>query len=504
MEVVRDYTAIVALFEGDAFRWNSGVDVGTAMVVTYSFTETDDLADASISDPYGAASYISFSSAQRDQTRAAFSQFEQGTGLRFVEVDGPAMINLYGTPFFYDNIAGWGHYPWSSLSRAGGGDIVVALDQGGATYVGPGSFEYEVILHEIGHGLGLSHPHEGDLILASDLDNNQQTVMTYNFGASYADAPGNLDIDALQYIYGTADQLDGWTIGTARGGGVKITASLAGDTVLAPAQDSRVFGKGGEDTLIGREGDDHLFGGAGHDEIAGGFGRDLLNGQNGADTLTGGDGADSLYGGKGDDLLLGGSSASGYSGSAQDHLFGGSGEDTLYGGGGNDRLEGGGKADRLYGGDGFDVLYGNAGNDVLLGDLGTAGTGGSSKDELFGGTGKDTLYGDGGRDILDGGAGDDVLYGGEGRDRLIGGSGSDTFAFNYADRDAVDRILDFNANRDLIDLTYFDFAISSLDDISIRTGPKNTIITFSPGFGDYEIRLVGYTGALEEDVFLFG
>lgn len=110
MPSVRDHTAILAMLENDSFRWNSGADAGLGMVVTYNFTEGAALGSAA-DDPYGASRYVAFSETQRAHTRAAFAQFEENTGLRFVEVSGPAMINLYGTPSFSGNTAGWGALP---------------------------------------------------------------------------------------------------------------------------------------------------------------------------------------------------------------------------------------------------------------------------------------------------------------------------------------------------------------------------------------------------------
>ncbi len=78
---------------------------------------------------------------------------------------------------------------------------------------------------------------------------------------------------------------------------------------------------------------------------------------------------------------------------------------------------------------------------------------------MTGTDGRDLLIGAGGADVLDGLAGDDQLNGGAGDDRLIGGTGDDTL---YGNRGAdtfvftagfgADRIGDFDARRDMIDL----------------------------------------------------
>ena len=60
MSEVSDYSALLYYLDDDVFRWNGQTSVGTQVVVTYSFVETQDLAPVS-TDPYGASSYWSFS-----------------------------------------------------------------------------------------------------------------------------------------------------------------------------------------------------------------------------------------------------------------------------------------------------------------------------------------------------------------------------------------------------------------------------------------------------------
>ena len=95
--------------------------------------------------------------------------------------------------------------------------------------------------------------------------------------------------------------------------------------------------------------------------------------------------------------------------------------------------------------------------------------GSSQGDTLAGTSDGDFLNGFGGTDVINGLGGNDVLVGGPGRDRLTGGSGSDTFVFeSYLDRG--DRISDFEAGTDLIDLS------------SIFASPNYTSVT---PFDDY-------------------
>lgn len=68
-------------------------------------------------------------------------------------------------------------------------------------YPHKGSQAYDAILHEIGHALGLKHPFEGEYKLPPELDNNENTIMSYNHVKlpNYTFRP--YDIKALNYLY---------------------------------------------------------------------------------------------------------------------------------------------------------------------------------------------------------------------------------------------------------------------------------------------------------------
>jgi hypothetical protein len=105
-------------------------------------------------------------------------------------------------------------------------------------------------------------------------------------------------------------------------------------------------------------------------------------------------------------------------------------------GSGNDTLIGNAVANTLDAGAGHDSIAGGAGGDVLLGRAGT-----------------DTLKGEAGNDRIYGGEGHDRIFGGAGRDTLEGGSGLDRFYFDVKGSVHADRILDFKPADDTIMLS---------------------------------------------------
>ncbi|MEO1307763.1 MAG: hypothetical protein AAFV38_07475, partial [Pseudomonadota bacterium] len=281
-----------------------------------------------------------------------------------------------------------------------------------------GSFGFATLLHELGHTMGLLHPHDGPNILVDSLDHPGNTVMTYQFGRgpTFFSSLGAFDIEALQHLYGAPVDVTGWTF-TDLGAAFEISGSARADKIMGVASDNIINGRNGFDHIWGRDGDDSLDGGDGNDTIEAGAGDDEVYGKDGNDSLFGENGDDLLVGGAGADLLKGDTNPSDF---GHDELRGNQGRDTLIGGGGSDLLKGGK-----------------------------------------------------GKDHLEGGAGADILIGGEGVDTLQGDSGSDTFTFRAFKTVTVDTILDFQLGIDSIDLTDGNF---SAGDISISASGSGSLV----------------------------
>jgi hypothetical protein len=103
----------------------------------------------------------------------------------------------------------YAYYPHTDNLASVAGDVHLspAYDVSGDNFNGfqnsAGSHGYMSLIHEIGHAMGLKHPHEDAPLLPEQLDNTTSTVMTYNFAGSPAATAMPLDIKALQYLYGS-------------------------------------------------------------------------------------------------------------------------------------------------------------------------------------------------------------------------------------------------------------------------------------------------------------
>ena len=222
-----------------------------------------------------------------------------------------------------------------------------------------GGYDFVTIIHELGHAMGLYHPHDAPDLFpgvftdedfgAFDMNQGVFTMMSYldgwqtspagavdrgeTPGYGWEGTPMALDIAALQYLYGanmayrTGD--DTYTLAGQDGPGTYYSCLWdAGgtDTIAAarPRRDHRsarrdarsrrrrggfvshADGVHGGFTIANKAVIENARGSAGGDRISGNFAANKLWGYAGADTISGFSGNDQINGGAGGDLLNGG------------------------------------------------------------------------------------------------------------------------------------------------------------------------------------------------------
>lgn len=401
--------------------------------------------------------------------------------------------------------------PWVGLSGAGQDSLLGYEGAAGDVYInkaflsdsgfGIASPSRTVLMHEIMHSLGMSHPHSevinGVLIITGEyaatrnlgfdklgfhIDNAQDMYREYFSIMSYDDqnpfeeahTPMILDVIALQQAYGEGPGTQTNGTGTTTTGNDILTAGTEGYRVY--------FDKGGKDTI-----DLSLFDtgaylhmgtnitGAAHlvgvgmsmgdftrmsasdidppnlrwfygefENASGSVAADRIIGNALGNTISGLNGADKLYGGRGNDVLNGGDGS--------DLLAGGAGNDRLLGGAGNDTADYSDASAKVVvnlGLGGAQNTLG-AGKDILTSIEKLIGS--DFNDALFGNSGANALTGGKGNDSLLGGGGNDILNGGSGVDKLAGGQGSDVFVFDKSAFSGIDQIMDFTGGADVLRL----------------------------------------------------
>jgi serralysin len=283
----------------------------------------------------------------------------------------------------YNNaIADWQSTVYVNRDAYSGGASPNALYKGG--------FDYVTWLHEIGHALGLAHPHDtggGSTIFPGvtasfdsyglgNLNQGIYTTMSYNDGwdqyyggylpsqYGYQATMMAFDVAALQNLYGA-------NYTTALGNDYYVL----GDTATYGAGYQCIWDAGGSDAIY--------YGGNYAVQI------DLRAATLDPSGSYGAGGFVSFVPGvgisySGFTIANGVTIENAFAGNGADYVFGNDVANIIYGYGGNDRLYGLGGNDYIWGGTGDDVILGGLGADTIIGFTGN--------DYLLGESGADAFY----------------------------------------------------------------------------------------------------------------
>jgi Ca2+-binding RTX toxin-like protein/methionine-rich copper-binding protein CopC len=292
-----------------------------------------------------------------------------------------------------------------------------------------------VFIHEIGHALGLKHPHDEEAgegaassppYLTEQEDVTRYTQMSYTERAEdYFSVFRDLDIAALQYLYGPAK-----VSGTAK--------NQTGNNIytLSDAQPNFIWDGGGTDTLDAQRSSTRLtlsLEAGGHSFFGNSASNFITNA--GQITINFGTVIENAFGTAFDDVIEGNAAGNELSGLA-----------------GNDRLSGGAGDDLLFGGLGSDTLDGGEGSDVIFYHRDPIQSGvriDMRTNQVTGTSGIDTLvsiervWGSVFDDVFIGSDAADYFIGDKGNDIAEGGLGSDGFQIN---NDFLDCIVKFEGD----------------------------------------------------------
>jgi serralysin len=423
-----------------------------ARTITYSFPTTSDVygTQATYGDPAPFNGFLPVTAQQKGEILRAFSLIGSYTGLSFSEIN--ETVDTHATVRFANSFSPATAYAYYPGTYAQAGDVF--FGRLGRNPVMGNSDSGQVLLHEIGHALGLKHGQEVFTYGAMNPDrlDIEFSLMNYpNYIGStegYQTASTSpqsfmmYDIAALQHMYGA-------------------TFDRVGDsaTYTWSATTGAAFIDG---VSQGMPVDNHIFqtiwtGGAASTYDLSNFAQDQV------DDMTPG-GWMSFSTAQLAHLNAFAPTKAGGDIHARGNIY-----NALLADGDTRSL-----ITNLASGAGSDIVTGNAaGNDIRAGAGNDKVSAGGGNDRVFGGAGNDTLAGDAGNDQLDGGAGMDMLAGGPGKD-----------IFTYAAGYGADTILDFlKTEGDAIDLAAL-AGIASIADVLARGVQILADAVFDFGNGD--------------------
>ncbi|KAB0269547.1 M10 family metallopeptidase [Microvirga brassicacearum] len=234
---------------------------------------------------WGDASGVRFLEAKKDHGDIQFSWIPQpGTQSAFAY--HPSNYSPYGEPNTHTHF-----YPYA-------GNVYMNTEYS-ETFRRDKAFKTYILLHEIGHALGLKHPFNtsnyNNSIMSTQYDSVKYSVMAYTSdGDASPTKLAPFDLQAIRALYGTgrsdAKHVKSWHW-NAKKEILTLKGKAGSDVIQGTGGKDVISGGGGDDRLLGLSGDDVLSGGSGSDVLIGGTGRDIFR----FDTDPSSDGADVIY-----------------------------------------------------------------------------------------------------------------------------------------------------------------------------------------------------------------
>ncbi len=225
-----------ALLSGVQWRSSSG---GTSLSYSFPWANGASAVFAgfngqaySLNNEPDAALHFGFNATQQQAAIKALQAWADVTQIRWTQISETAS-SVGDVRFAFSSASSlqgnWGYASFPDSYWPIAGDVWVNASLSGQSDWSVGSYNYQALVHEIGHAMGLKHPFEKAPFIASALNNRLFTVMSYtdapkslfvrvNTDSSGSttwassginpDGPMLLDIQAMQYMYGANEKFN--------------------------------------------------------------------------------------------------------------------------------------------------------------------------------------------------------------------------------------------------------------------------------------------------------